>query len=271
MKNKTVVITGGTGGIGLQTAIGLGRLGARVLVTGRNPDRGDHAVELIRAESESEDIRFVQGDLSNLSAVASLGSDLLAQVSRIDVLINNAGLFAKEFVRSEDGYESGFAVNVVAPLALTHSLLPALKEAAPSRVINVTGGSPSTVLDTDNLQAEKGFDGLNTYSHTKRAMEAMSLTLAEKLDSDGTVPPQNAGRRRRFQRSQSLPVQCLGSNHRPTRRRQRQILQHRLCGNTTQPVSSEPNQPGSRIRLRNIKPATNQTRKPLTFQRGNNT
>lgn len=185
MKGKTVIITGGTGGIGQQTAIGLARLGARILITGRHAQRGAEAESLIKLESGNRDVQFVQGNLSSLSAVATLSSTLLEQVSRLDVLINNAGVFAKELIKSDDGFESGFAVNVAAPLALTLNLRPALKAAAPSRVINVTGGSPSTILDIDNLQAEKGLDGLNTYSHTKRAMEAMSVILAKKLVTEG--------------------------------------------------------------------------------------
>lgn len=183
--NKTVVVTGGTGGIGMQTALGLARLGARVVLVGRSEERGRGAVAQVKTASGNEKVAFVQGDLSSLSAVADLCQRLLATTSSIDVLINNAGLFAKQFVESPDGFESGFGVNVAAPWALTRGLLPALKEAAPSRVINVTGGSPRTRLDVDNLGAQKGFDGLNTYSHNKRAMEAMSLSFAEELRTVG--------------------------------------------------------------------------------------
>ena len=72
MKGKTVIITGGTGGIGQQTAIGLARLGARILITGRHAQRGAEAESLIKLESGNRDVQFVQGNLSSLSAVATL-------------------------------------------------------------------------------------------------------------------------------------------------------------------------------------------------------
>lgn len=185
MEGKTVVITGGTGGIGLQTAISLARLNAHIVVVGRNTERGARSVVQITAESETTNIDFVRGDLASLDSVQALTDNLLASLSKVDVLINNAGLFAKEFTESPDGFESSFAVNVVATLALTRGLLPALRAGSPARVVNVSGGSPSKGLDIENLNAEKGFDGLNTYSHAKRAMEAMSLAITSELSARG--------------------------------------------------------------------------------------
>ncbi|MEN0066922.1 MAG: SDR family NAD(P)-dependent oxidoreductase [Myxococcota bacterium] len=100
-------------------------------------------------------------------------------------MINNAGLLARDLSSSVDGLEMNFAVNVAAPWWLTHAVLPALRRSTHPRVVNVTGGAPFGGLDVDNLQAEKGFLGLSTYSMAKRAMEAMSQELRRRLEPDG--------------------------------------------------------------------------------------
>lgn len=178
---QTIVVTGGTGGIGLQTAIGLAKTGATVVVTGRNRGRGERAVETIGEESGNDEIHLALGDLSSREQTRALASELRERFPRIDVLINNAGVLTVERKLSEDGVELDFAVNVAAPYHLTHQLKPALADGA--RVINVTGGVPFGGLDTDNLQAEKHFRGLPSYSHSKRALEAMSLELASELEA----------------------------------------------------------------------------------------
>lgn len=183
--NRTIVITGGTGGIGRQTAIALARQGHRVVVTGRDPKRGEEGIAAIERASGSEDVHLALGDLSVRSSVDALARELVERFSGIDVLINNAGLLTTERATTPDGVESDFAVNVVAPYALTHAVLPALPRGA--RVINVTGGLPLGPLDTGNLFAERSFEGLRTYSHAKRAMEAMSLELARELSPRGVA------------------------------------------------------------------------------------
>jgi NAD(P)-dependent dehydrogenase (short-subunit alcohol dehydrogenase family) len=182
---KTMVVTGGTGGIGLNTAIGLAKTQARVVVTGRDAERGEHAVARIRAESGNEAVSLVTGDLSTRAGVAALGDALLGVVDLIDVLVNNAGLMAQERRVNDDGVELNFAVNVVAPYALTQHLMPALKAAERARVLMVTGGKPSGPFEASDLQSEASFVPLVNYTMTKRAEEAMSLALASELASDG--------------------------------------------------------------------------------------
>lgn len=181
----TIVITGSTGGIGLHTAIGVAKTGARVVVTGRNRARGEAAVARIRAEADNPHIDLAIADLSTLAGVHALADDLTARLDRIDVLINNAGLLAPERTVNDDGFERNFAVNVVAPYALTQALAPLLEAAKPARVINVTGGLPFDALDPDNLQAESDFIALPSYSRSKRAMEAASLAQAKALEPRG--------------------------------------------------------------------------------------
>ena len=183
--NPTIVITGGTGGIGLQTATTLAREGWRVVVTGRDGARGAAAVAEIRRQSGRQDVHLALGDLASAPSTSALAADLRRRFSRIDVLINNAGVLADDRRYTDDGLELHFAVNVVAPYRLTLALLPALRVTGSARVVNVTGGMPVGGVDPDDLQAEQGYRGLKTYSHSKRAMEAMSLALAPRLARRG--------------------------------------------------------------------------------------
>lgn len=154
-QTRAVVITGGTGGIGLQSALGIAKTDARVLITGRNRERGEAARQRIIDETGNDRVELVVGDVSSVEGVDALAAELLERVERIDVLVNNAGYLGREPATSEDGVEMHFAVNVLAPWRLTHALLPALKAADGARVLNVTGGDKPAAIDPDNLQAEK--------------------------------------------------------------------------------------------------------------------
>ena len=187
---KTVVITGGTGGIGLQTAIGIASKDKdyRVIITGRNQQRGDDAVQRIIKAASNDHIELVVGDVSSFKGVDELAKKLLDKTkdTGIAILINNAGYLGDEMKTTEDGLETHFAINVASPWRLTHALLPALKKAEKARVVNVTGGEEKPgPIDIDNLQAEKGFRGLMTYGHSKSVSESMGMALSERLKADG--------------------------------------------------------------------------------------
>ena len=124
--SKTIVVTGGTGGIGYFTARELARQGHEVVVTGRNLERGKAAVERLRAESNSERVHLAMGDLSAREEVDGERLELLARFPSIDVLINNAGYLATELEYTSEGVEMDFAVNVVAPWAFTRALMLSL-------------------------------------------------------------------------------------------------------------------------------------------------
>ena len=183
-ERSVVVITGGTGGIGLQSALGVAKTGAQLLITGRNGKRGDEAVERIIDETGNDRVELVVGDVSSIEGIDALAHALAERVDHIDVLVNNAGYMGSAPASSDDGLEMHFAVNVLAPWRLTLALLPVLRAADDARVLNVTGGDKPAAIDPDNLQAEKGFRGLMTYTHSKSTMEAMSVALAEKLEPE---------------------------------------------------------------------------------------
>eukprot|EP00980_Cylindrotheca_fusiformis_P006055 scaffold1304_cov82-Cylindrotheca_fusiformis.AAC.5 len=182
---RTVVITGGTGGIGYQSALGIAKgdtTSTTVVVTGRNKERGEAAVEKLKEESGNSNIQLVIGDVSSIAKVDQLAADLKKALKKIDVLVNNAGYLGNDFEKNEDGLEMHFAVNVVAPYRLTHQLVPLLKKAdGKARVINVTGGGPPMAVDVDNLQTEKGFKGIGSYKHAKAILEATTMIMSKEL------------------------------------------------------------------------------------------
>lgn len=182
---KTIVITGATSGIGQQTAITLAKLGYQVVVTGRDVARGEQGLKEIKQASGSEDVHLALGDLSHRNGVLALVKDLRTRYPRIDVFINNAGAYSSTLVHTPDGLELDFAVNVAMPYGLVYGLLPSLVAAQKARVVLVTGGSERTKLDPNNLQSEKGFSGLDAYSRSKRALDALSIPLARSLKPRG--------------------------------------------------------------------------------------
>jgi NAD(P)-dependent dehydrogenase (short-subunit alcohol dehydrogenase family) len=180
VKNKTVLITGATSGIGKQTALALAKLGAHVIITGRSQSSGGSAVAEIKEASGNPNIDLLIGDLSAQANVHSLAGQFKARYERLDVLISNAGLAASKRELTVDGIESNFAVNVVAPFLLTHLLMDSLKAGISARVITLMGGDVPAKLDMDNLQSERFFDGLNSYSQSKLAMMVMMVEFAQR-------------------------------------------------------------------------------------------
>ena len=186
MKNKIVLVTGATSGIGKQTALALAKMGARVVITGRSQSSGESAVAEIKAASGNANVNLLTGDLSAQANVHALAEQFKARYERLNVLINNAGLAASERKLTEDGIESNFAVNVVTPFLLTHLLMDSLKKSPSPRVVTLMGGDVPAKLDMDNLQSEKSFDGLNTYSQTKLAMMVLMYEFAQR-EKDMTI------------------------------------------------------------------------------------
>jgi NAD(P)-dependent dehydrogenase (short-subunit alcohol dehydrogenase family) len=186
VEGKTVLVTGSTGGIGKETARALAGLGAGVILVGRDKDRAEAAVDELRGSSGNDRVEAITADMSRLRDVRHLAEKVSKRSGGVDVLINNAGATRSHRILTEDGLETTFAVNVVAPFCLTHWLMPALTAAGstrqPARVINITGGIPKGRIDLDNLQGEKSYVGLSFYNQTKLAQMAMSYRFAQELD-----------------------------------------------------------------------------------------
>lgn len=185
LAGKTCLITGGTGGIGRVTARELARLGAAVTVVGRSREAGDSLVAEIRNAHGAAAGRFVAADLSSRAEIARLAEAVLESTPSLDILVNNAGVMVGSHRSSADGVELTFAVNHLAYVQLTHLLLPALRAAAPSRIVNVASNAHRGVtLDFDDLEHEKRFRGFLVYKRSKLCNLYFTYQLAPRLEGE---------------------------------------------------------------------------------------
>ena len=160
MAGKTVLVTGGTGGIGRAAAIGLARMGARVGITGRDRARADDAAAAITRETGNPAVDIFVADMSSQAEVRRLAGEVLAAYPRLDVLLNNVGGFWAHRHVTADGLEHTFALNHLAPFLLTNLLLDRLIASAPARVVTVSSGAHSTgKIDFDDLMGERSYSG----------------------------------------------------------------------------------------------------------------
>jgi NAD(P)-dependent dehydrogenase (short-subunit alcohol dehydrogenase family) len=183
---RTVLVTGGTGGIGYQTARALARRGARVLITGREARPGEEAAAAIRRESGHDQVRFLQADHATVGGNQRLADQVRAAVSGLDVLVNNVGGLYQTCWETADGYEATLAMNFVGPFTLTSELLPLLQANAPARCVNVVSAGfkmwkPDPFQDVQSTQRYVSGD---VYAHTKLLNVLASLALARRLPAE---------------------------------------------------------------------------------------
>src|SRR3954462_14664777 len=188
MTGKNVLVTGGTGGIGKATVVGLAALGARVGITGRDRARAEAAAADIRAESGNPAVDVYIADMSCQAEVRRLAGEVLDAYPRLDVLVNNVGGFWAHRHVTADGLEHTFALNHLAPFLLTHLLLDRLKASAPARVVTVSSGAHATGrIDFDDLQGAATYSGQRAYNASKLANVMFPYELARRLDGTGVT------------------------------------------------------------------------------------
>ena len=188
MTGKTALITGSTDGIGRQTAVELAALGAEVLVHGRDARRGAAALAAVRAASAGGSAVLYLGDLSTRAGVRDLGARVRDQHARLDVLVNNAGVYSPERCATGDGLELTFAVNVLAPFMLSRELLPLLRATAPSRIVNLSSASHWTgEMHWADLQFAGGYESIVAYDQSKLAVTLLTFELARRLNGSGVT------------------------------------------------------------------------------------
>jgi retinol dehydrogenase 14 len=190
MAGRTVLVTGGSGGIGRATALGLARMGADLAITGQDRGRSEDAVREIRAAGGGRVDLFI-ADLSSESEVRGLAEEVLQTLPRIHVLINNVGGYFDTRHVTTDGLERTFALNHLAPFLLTSLLLEKLKQSASARVVTVSSNAQAAGrIDFNDLQGERSYSGARAYSQSKLANVLFSYELARRLK--GTSVTSNA-------------------------------------------------------------------------------
>ncbi|MPZ61916.1 MAG: SDR family NAD(P)-dependent oxidoreductase [Propionibacteriales bacterium] len=180
MTGRTVLVTGGTGGIGRATALGLARMGADVAITGRDAVRAQDAAAEIRSTTGATVDVFI-ADLSTQSEVRRLAAEALEQLPRIDVLINNVGGYWNTRHVTADGLEQTLAVNHLAPFLLTNLLLTRLEQGGHARVVTVSSHAHAQGrIDFDDLQSARSYAGARAYNQSKLANVLFSYELARR-------------------------------------------------------------------------------------------
>lgn len=196
MKGRICVITGGNSGIGKETAIGLAKMGATIVMVVRDQERGEKARTEIVKQTGNDSVDLMICDLSSMSSIRHFTEGFKKKYDRLDVLINNAGaVFNKREVTSE-GFERTLAVNYLGPFLLTHELMDLLKSSAPSRIINVSSGlAKDGKVDLDDLQSEKNYPRTKAYSrrhapvydNAKLMVMMFTYELARRLKGSGVT------------------------------------------------------------------------------------
>ncbi|WP_135821177.1 SDR family NAD(P)-dependent oxidoreductase [Halostella litorea] len=183
---RTVLLTGGTSGIGRAAALELGEAGATVFLVGRDADRGAAAAERVRAAGGDAD--FLRYDLASQSAVRDLAAAVRERVDRLDALVNNAAVAPGDHSVTADGVPAAVAVNHLAPYLLTRELAPLLLDSAPSRVV-VTASAvhERAALDPADLDLLGAYEGLDAYARTKLMNLLFAYELADRLRGTGVT------------------------------------------------------------------------------------
>ena len=184
MLSPASVVTGATGGLGFETALGLARAGRRVVLTGRDPAKGAAALARLHEAVPGADARFELLDMASLASVAAF-AERAAALGPIEVLVNNAGVMALPHRElTVDGFERQFGTNYLGHFALTGRLLPLLADGA--RVVSVSSlAHRSGAIAFDNLQGERGYDPWRAYQQSKLAMLMFARALQHRATEAG--------------------------------------------------------------------------------------
>lgn len=183
-----VLITGATNGLGLETGRAIAAMGHAVLLHGRDSRKGEAAADAIRAGTGNGNVRFIQADFASLEQVRRMAAEVWDSLPRLDVLINNAG--CANFSRSvtQDGYETTFAVNHLAPFLLTNLLLDKIRNSAPARIVNVASRAHrGQHIEFDDLMSTQRYRMMQAYGRSKLANILFTRALSKRLAGTGVT------------------------------------------------------------------------------------
>ncbi|HLI89148.1 MAG TPA: SDR family oxidoreductase [Ktedonobacteraceae bacterium] len=188
MQGKICLITGATSGIGKATALGLARMGATVVMVGRDRARSEAVQSEIKARSGNSAVDLLIADLSSQASIRQLVRDFQQRYPQLHVLINNAGVYMLTRKETVDGLEMTFAVNYLAPFLLTNLLLDTLKASAPARIVNVSSDAQNAgYIRMDDLQSRQRYRSMRAYGQSKLALTMFGYELARRLAGTGVT------------------------------------------------------------------------------------
>lgn len=182
---RVALVTGSTDGLGREVAMRLAAQGLHVVVHGRNAERGAAVVQEISKAGRGS-ARFYRADFSSLADVRRLAADVRRDYTRLDLLVNNAGVITPTRQVSADGHEMQFAVNYLAGYALSYALLPLLERGERPRIVNVSSIAASP-LDFSDVMLERGYSSNRAYGQSKLAQVMFTIDLAQELKTKGIV------------------------------------------------------------------------------------
>jgi retinol dehydrogenase 14 len=186
MHGKTVLITGADGGIGRHTVHGIAREGAHVIMACLDAQLAEPIRDEIASQTGNNDIAIMQLDLASQADIRRFAAEFAARYDRLDVLINNAGVFSLKRFETEDGLERTIGINYFGHYLLTSLLLPVIRKAGRGRIINVSSDACKQArFDPDDLQTKTGYNGMKAYSLSKLAIVLFTQELAERLHGTG--------------------------------------------------------------------------------------
>ena len=188
LHGRTIMVTGATDGIGREVAREAVRLGARLILHGRDARRAEAARRDICESTGSDEVEVVLADFTSLRQVRTLADEVRGLTDRLHVLVDNAGVYQERRHLTQDGLETTLQVNFVAPFLLTNLLLDLLLADPPSRIVLVASAvHQRAAIDLDNLQGEKRYDGYAAYGLSKLADLLFTYELADRLQGTGVT------------------------------------------------------------------------------------
>jgi len=184
LKNKIIVLTEATDGIGKRTAFMLAQNGVNLILHGKNIEKGNHIKNEIIQKTNNKNVNYFNADFTSFHQIKTLSEAIHKQYPYIDILINNAGIYESEKIYLENGIEKNFMVNHLAGFSLTLQLLDLLKKATHARIINVSSMIHTGRIDFENLNAEKYYSGDHAYSLTKLCNILFTYELSDILKDE---------------------------------------------------------------------------------------
>ncbi len=187
LTGKIIIITGGNSGLGYESAKALAGKGAEIIIACRSVEKGELAIKKIKKESPSSKVHTLELDLADLSSVKKFVTEFQNKYSRLDVLLNNAGIMTTPYGHTKDGFESQLGTNHLGHFALTGLLLPIITSTSNSRVVNVSSmAHRGAKMDFENLQFENGHDytPLKSYSRSKLANLLFTYELQRRFKTN---------------------------------------------------------------------------------------